>query len=163
MTKKQQQRFAEAIEAAVSSARDKAEREEVFAEKARRQAEQLEKQARQPFLRAEELKARLARKTDLDEYTALVAAAKKDAERQEELMARREQLLNNVPDFSFLTDAVQPTPASRTNGSVVPLFGEPWAGQSGALRRRGSRQRTTGSEIHGEQLSLFPGLVEREA
>jgi len=163
LAKKQQWRFADAIEAAVATARDKAAREEAFAEKARRQAEQLEIQARQPFLRMEELQARLARKAALDEYTALVAAAKKDGTRQEELAARREQLLKDVPDFSFLSDAIQPIPASKTNGSVVPLFGEPWAAQTRALRRRSSRQRTTGSEMHGEQLSLFPGLVEREA
>ena len=160
MAKKQQWRFADALDQAVGTASYKIEREEVSAAKARMQAEQLERQVLQPFLRAEELKARLARKAALDEYTSIVAAVKEDPNGQDELAAKRAQLLKDVPDFSFLSDAIQPM--MRASGTAVPLFGESWSGRTKTLRRPRSRRKNDGSEMDEQQLSLFPELVERE-
>ncbi|HLG61138.1 MAG TPA: hypothetical protein VKY19_04340 [Ktedonosporobacter sp.] len=159
MDAKQQWRFAEAIQQAVTSASEKAQWQERVAERAEEQAALLERQAARPFPRAAELQARLQRKAELDAYTALVAAVKGDPARQADLAERRAQLLTDRPDFAFEPVGVSSLPAAKSTSAVVPRFGEWWIGNPG--RRRARRENPP--EQAGKQLSLFPDLLEQGA
>jgi hypothetical protein len=94
-------RFAHAIEQLIVNADNDAAHEVAVAEEALARANDFELRSRETFPQEEELARRSARKNELDAYTALVAAAREDADKRAEVEAMRARLLKDAPsDFS---------------------------------------------------------------
>jgi N12 class adenine-specific DNA methylase len=180
MAAKARWRFADAIMQELAGAKDVAANEEAFAQRAIAQAVQLEAQARVPFVHEQELWARLSRKAALDAYATLVAMAKADPTQQDGLLAMREQLLRDTPDFTLVAASAEPAEPSRWAGGggwkidipavdsleAVSLFADllPMLANGetqSRVRRRSRRRQRISARSNGaangyERLSLFP-------
>lgn len=107
VAKGQRWRFAHAIEQLLTSADATIARERAEAEEALTRAHDYEAHARDPFPQEDELHRRVARKNELDIYTALAAAAKEDPAKQADVAQRRARLLEDAPtDLSTLPVAL---------------------------------------------------------
>ncbi len=90
-------RFAHAIERLIAEALNEAEAEMEKAQRSQARANDFERRSHDPFPQEEELTKRTARKNELDAYTSLVAAAKGDASKRDEVEAMRARLLKECP------------------------------------------------------------------
>jgi hypothetical protein len=125
LAKGQRWRFAHAIEQRIESAATEAERELAAADQFLGRAKDFEGRSREPFAQEEELTRRVQRKTELDAYTSLAAAAKQDAQKQEELAILRAQLLADAPaEVSDLPVAhlVNLAPPRRPQAEQTPIM-----------------------------------------
>ena len=125
LAKGQHWRFAHAIEQRIERAAPEAERELAAVDQFLGRAKDFEGRSREPFAQEEELTRRVQRKTELDAYTSLAAAAKQDAKKQEELAILRAQLLADAPaEVSDLPVAhlVKLAPPRRLQVEQTPIM-----------------------------------------
>jgi hypothetical protein len=96
LAKGQHWRFAHAIEQRIERAAPEAERELAAVDQFLGRAKDFEGRSREPFAQERELTRHVQRKTELDAYTSLAAAAKQEEQKQEELAILRARLLATV-------------------------------------------------------------------
>ena len=125
LAKGQRWRFAHAIEQRIVNADTEAARELAVADQFLARAQDFESRSREPFAQEEELTRRVQRKTELDAYTSLAAAAKNDANKQEEVAILRAQLLSDAPAVMSDLPVAHPAklvPPPRPQAEQTPVM-----------------------------------------